>query len=136
MFYELCKNKKKNGVIKFLLGEAEKCELLDQIVVSNVVSKAPFPYLHRSVEEIAIPTKSDANKHIWRIQNLESKYVMVVASGDYLLEARRRMRRTLNNLSKYDRDLQYRTDYGFRRELLLMKERYDSLCSQEWKPKS
>ena len=133
MFYELCKNKKKNGVIKFLLGEAEKCELLDQIVVSNVVSQAPFPYLQAvGQDDITIPMKSEASKHIWQIRNDSAKYVLVVAQGEYLLEARRRLRRTLYNMTKYDRDLQYRTDYGLRREFVISPAKYKKLAEKEW----
>jgi len=132
MFYEVCKHKKKDGVLRFLLGESDECGLTEHIVISNVVSKAPYPYARRGAEDISIPTRSDASKHIWRVNNESAKYVLVLAQGDYLLEARRRIRRTLTNMTKYDRDLQYRTDYGLRREFVLGQERYKKLAERDW----
>ncbi len=128
MFYEICTNKSNDGVLKFLMGESGECKLLDRIVVANVVSKAPFPYMVKLDQpDISVPTMSDYGKHIWCVKNATSKYLLVVANGEFLEEARRRLRRILYGLVKYDRDLQYRTDFGLRRKFAINQEKYNVL---------
>lgn len=130
MFYEICENKRCDGVLGFLLGDTNECKLSDHIVVSNIISKAPFPYMQKKTSSYTLPNITEASKQTWNISNKLCTYALIVSKGEYLSEARRRLRRTLYNMAKYDTELQYRTDYGLRREFVLSRERYKELADR------
>lgn len=108
--YELC------------LGGAEKPELhTDRISVCTLLSYPPFPYNMTSPTSIRAPLGSE--RHLFRFLIGNSEVAYAAACGNYLAEAKRRCRRTTENCSKYNTDLQFRVDYGVNDKFVLMGDK-------------
>lgn len=127
LFCELCKNSV-DEIIESALRPAIKLRFLDTISVGCLVTQYPFPVPvnenHISLSSLAAP--KSAEKHLWRIYF--SRYcesVLITSHGDSLQEARRRIRRTIDNMLRYNRNIQYRFDYGNRLNFLFSQDKYE-----------
>lgn len=130
MFQELCQQSVDQDVDKtmeFIFGEELTCTLYDSICVSNIVSKHPFPLI-TNTHTGYLRTPKYSNNHVWRV-GLGStvEIVMLTSSGVSLKEARRRVHRSQNNMRKYDDFIQYRTDFGFSENFIIMRDKYEEM---------
>lgn len=124
-FCEVCKEPVHN-VLDFIFGELDTLDIHSYVSVSNVVSVQPFPLLiDNNAEKIRAP--NNAEKHLWRIQIPPIEFVLITCHGSNIFEARRRINRTLENMLKFSRDIQYRTDFGHNRKFLFCEEQYREL---------
>ncbi len=128
MYMELLKSGTVKNALEFILGSRNTCELYENLVLSNVISTQPYPLtLPNTSNRILAP--QSAEKHLWRIRNLTLEYVLVTIHGNSLQEAKRRMRRTLDNMSNYDSNLQYRIDYGRVPNFILVEDQFKKFAS-------
>jgi hypothetical protein len=121
MFSEICKSSVQD-MLGFMFEQVEVCELHESICVANLITSAPFP--SRSLTPKKIHAPKGAEKHLWRIPYGGSENVLAICHGSYLKEARKRIRRTIDNLLSFDNELQYRLDYGLRMEFVLNSDEY------------
>jgi hypothetical protein len=112
LYTELSQLGKADGILEFLVGNQLACELGSNIGVANLVTLPPFPLQLPGLKVRNILAPQSAEKHLWRVRAGLLQTVVVSVRGLYLLEARRRMRKTMDNMSKYSPDIQYRIDYG------------------------
>jgi len=124
--YSECAKSSVQGLLDFLFGTTKSCELYDSCCVANLVSQTPFPTLG-GISQGQINAPKGAEKHLWRILLGNSEIVLIVVHGNYLSEAKRRLRRTIENMKQYSDCLQYRIDYGNHCQFLLCQEKYLSL---------
>lgn len=127
MYGELCKSSSAE-MLGYLFGTSQKCELYESVCVANLVTLYPFPSLGLQVQGIHAP--KNAEKHLWRVPFGSSEKVLVTVHGDNVHEARRRVRRTIENILQSSPDIQYRIDYGFGLDFVLAKEQYKKLCER------
>jgi hypothetical protein len=124
MFAEVCKLGA-DEIMEFIFGNREACELYPSICVSNLVSQQPFPNII-STQTAHIGAPHNAEKHLWRVSiSGLIDVALVTVHGTYLGEARKRLRRTLENMRRFNDAIQYRTDYGYDGRFVLMREAYD-----------
>lgn len=128
IYSELCKNSNME-MLDFIFGKFQSCELYDSVCVANLVSLCPFPSLGLQNQSIHAP--KNAEKHLWRVPRGASETVLCAVHGDNVHEARRRLRRTIENMLQSSPELQYRTDYGFGLGFVLAKEQYTKLCERK-----
>lgn len=119
-------------ILEFMLGHRDVCELFDAGAVANIVSLPPFPFaVARDPRLLSAP--STAEKHIWRLKRVNMDYALITVYGSYMGEARKRLRRTLDNMVSYNEDLQYRTDYGFSLNFVIMQEHYNKFLDSPYR---
>ena len=131
MFAEICKNSVQD-MLEFMFGKIPTCELFDSICVGNLVSQSPFPNIGLVNHMIHAP--KGAEKHLWRVPRQGGEFAIITCHGGYLKEARKRIRRTLDNLVGFNDELQYRIDYGLRMSFVLEVKRYKELEEQTFVP--
>lgn len=119
-------------LLLFMFGKSIEIKLYDSIAISTLVSLPPFPTIGLSNKIIHAP--KGAEKHLWRFQTLGSEQLCIVCHGAYLREARKRIRRTLDNLVQFDSSLQYRIDYGLRMPFTFMADKYKEFEAGEFTP--
>jgi hypothetical protein len=135
LFSEICKNSVQD-MLDFIFGTFPKIELHDSLAIGNVVSQPPFPNVIDNVNG-SIHAPKDAEKHLWRVILGGSLEIALVAiHGTYLGEARKRIRRTLNNMLRYSDTLQYRTDYGYNATFVVCKGKYDHYSKSPFEKKA
>jgi hypothetical protein len=117
------------GLIDFIQGNRPSCELYDSISLGNIITHPPFPLNMGATPEILAP--GSAEKHLWRLRFVLMNYVLATVHGSSIPQARRRMRRTLENLQSYLPILQFRTDYGYNLTYLLCQEKYQRALSKQ-----
>lgn len=124
-------------LLTFMLGQnPASVEVHDSIVVSSLVSQFPFP-CPASGTILSLSAPKNAEKHLWRmpVLLLNQEVVLVTVHGLYLGEARKRLRRTIENMLAYNDFLQYRNDYGLHTKFLLEQGRYEGLCTSPFQQK-
>jgi hypothetical protein len=112
LYTELSRLGKVDGILEFLGGIQPELILGDALGIGNIVSLPPFPWKIPQVKSRVILAPQSAEKHLWRIRNEQLQFVYVTVRGLSLIEAKRRMRRTMDNMASYNPDIQYRIDYG------------------------
>lgn len=122
-------------MLDFSAGLLKKLEVYDTCCVSNLVSKAPFPWISDFTSTM-IQAPRGAEKHFWRFESKSGEYGLVVTHGKYIREARQRLLRTIQNMLHYDQDLQYRTDFGWNRKFVLEQVKYDLMCKEKFIPQT
>lgn len=129
MFMEVLKTGTCKNALEFILGTRNTCELYDNLVIGNVVSVQPYP-LTLPNSNIRIMAPQSAEKHLWRIKNLTLEFVLITIHGNSLQETKRRMRRTLENMTNYEPNLQYRIDYGRTPHFVLVEEQFQKFAER------
>lgn len=124
LFSELAKCST-NDLLEFIFGKVASCTLYDSIGVSNLVTLPPFP--SGGLQPQVIHAPKGAEKHLWRIPRFNSEAVLVTCHGLYLQEARKRVRRTIENIRMNAPDLQYRVDYGYNARFVLTGGEYEKM---------
>jgi len=126
--YAECAKCSVQTLLDFVFGKGVPCELYDSCCIANLVSQQPFPTrINTSTGPINAP--KGAEKHLWRIPIESGEIVLIVVHGNYLLEAKKRMRRTLENMRSYSDSIQYRIDYGNYCHFVLCQEKYEKLAA-------
>lgn len=129
MFTEMC-TAKTQGVLEFIFGKVPMLELYESCCVSNLVTLPPFPIPANESQRLNAP--KSAEKHLWRIQyGPASEIVLIAVHGSSVGEARRRCRRTLDNMRQYEDTIQYRIDYGLRRRFVLCQRDYEQFSQKQ-----
>lgn len=113
LFTEISRLGKVDGILEFLAGIQKELVLGDAIGIANVVSLQPFPLILPQAKVRTILAPQSAEKHLWRVRNESLNFVLVAVRGLSLLEAKKRMRRTMDNMASYNPNIQYRIDYGY-----------------------
>jgi hypothetical protein len=121
MFSEICKSTTQD-MLEFMFEKVDNCELYESICVSNLITNSPFP--NRGLANRIIHAPKGAEKHLWRVPRLGGESIFITCHGSYLKEARKRIRRTIENLLGFDQELQYRIDYGLRMSFNMCKQEY------------
>ena len=101
----------------------------NSIAVTTMLSTPPYPHNLDGISYINAP--SGAEKHLYRVQYGRAEIAYSAAWGLSIFEAKRRCRATIDNCSAYNKDLQYRIDYGYKSKFLLGQEKYISLGGSE-----
>jgi len=114
-----------NAVMNWLMGKAKLPELHQEIVLANLVSKAPFPAPVRA-NKGRIRCNMAAEKHVWRIPVGDTEVALVSAASNTITEGRQRIYRTINYMRKYDDNIQYRTDAAYNLTFALSNDKYKS----------
>lgn len=122
LFSELAKCST-SDLLDFIFGRLPTCSLYDSVGIANLVSLSPFPSGSLYPQQIHAP--KGAEKHLWRIQRGNSETVLITCHGLYLQEARKRVRRTIENICLNFPDLQYRVDYGYNARFVLAGTAYE-----------
>jgi hypothetical protein len=117
MYCEGNKNKPQE-VMEFCFQRVDKAPLYDAIVFANLVTKPT---------ETPIAAPRSAESHIWRFYQGHKELALITVYGKTLAECRKRIWITLENMAGYDRDIQFRTDFGHDREFVLMADKYKEL---------
>ena len=122
IYAEICKQNTQE-ILEFCLGRETEIELFPDLSISCLVTKPPFPAPAFKNGRIEIP--KSAEKHTWRVEMSNTDLIIVTAHGANIYQTRDRIRLTLDNMKKYDADLQHRTDFGFKGKFLLESETYE-----------
>lgn len=130
MFSEICKNTTQD-MLEFMFGKLKTCELYESICIGNLVSQVPYPMNGINCPVIHAP--KGAEKHLWRVPRQGGEYLIITCHGAYSREARKRIRRTLDNLVLFNDELQFRVDYGLRMSMTLEDKRLKELEEQNFK---
>ncbi len=113
-FYEWC------------LGEEEEPHLYEQSVsVCTLLSYPPFPY--NTEVGFSIKAPSGAERHLYRMSIDRCEVAYSATWGKDIFEAMRRCRKTIDNCRAYNKEIQYRIDFGRRQKFLLNQEKWLSL---------
>lgn len=124
LFSELAKCSVKD-IVEFIFGGVSSCALYDSIGVANLISLPPFP--SGSITPQMIHAPKGAEKHLWRFPKYNSEVILITCHGMFLQEARKRVRRTIENIQANAHDLQYRVDYGYNARFLFNDSTYERL---------
>ena len=132
VFSEISRNSVQE-ILDFVFGKFPECKLYNSCCVANLVSQPPFPLIiPNSASPLHAPRS--AEKHLWRIMiNNLVETVLITTRGMSLSEARRRLRRTVENMLHYNSTLQYRNDYGFNLNFVLSAKKYEDAKTSNWK---
>lgn len=124
-------------ILEFCLGISHKWKLLsDCVSLAVLISKSPFPVDTGVAGQYHLQAPRNAENHLWRNYLGSSEAVLHSSYGSSIKEARRRISRTLHNMVKLDRSIQYRTDYGRYCRFLLNDDLYRSLLDKSWESSS
>lgn len=132
LYAELCQNTVQD-CLEYLFGKVNKITLHESIAVANLVTLSPYP--SRSLNTQTIHAPKGAEKHLWRSQYGNGETVLVVCHGGYLNEARKRIRRTIENMLAFNPELQYRLDYGLRMGFVFNGDKYKAFEEATYTPK-
>ena len=94
----------------------------DGISLFTLLSVPPYP--HRLDIPSKVPAPAAAEKHLYRMSVGLAEVAYAAAWGLDIFEAKRRVYKTLRNCTLYDRDIQYRVDFGLREDFLISRDRY------------
>ena len=109
--------------LEFCFGKRNSCLLHpDRVAVCTMLSYPPYPYV--DTEPFSVLAPRIAERHLYRFNVGNSEIAYAAASGCAVFEARRRVRRTTENCSNYNPDLQYRIDYGTRENFVFSQDVY------------
>lgn len=92
------------------------------ISVVTLLSQPPFPY--DLTQRTAIRAPSGADKHMYKVLQGQAEIAYVAAWGIDIFEAKKRVRGTLEKCASYEKDVQYRIDYGYKQKFLLSQDRW------------
>jgi hypothetical protein len=111
------------STLEFAFGNRDSCSLhKDSIAICTLLSYPPYPY---SVDyNFSIMAPRQAEKHLYRFQSGACELAYASSAGEQLFEARRRLRRTLENCKGYNDNLQYRIDAGQRLSFVYSQDLY------------
>ena len=108
---------------EFAFGKHDRCELYDErISITTLMSYPNYPYDNSVPFQVMGPNQ--AERHMYRTTSGACELAYAAASGEQLFEARRRIRRTLQNCRSYNDDLQYRTDAGKFQKFVFNVDKY------------
>jgi hypothetical protein len=96
----------------------------EALAVATLVSAPPYPFIEMASNIKAPPP---AEKHLYREQRGLAEVGFVCCWGLDAHEAKRRVRRTLEKISSYEKEVQYRTDYGWKETFMLSSQRWREL---------
>lgn len=137
LYTELSRLGKVDGILEFLGQLQKELVLGDALGIGNIVTVPPFPLNLPQIKSRAILAPQSAEKHLWRIRSQSNQIVLATVRGLSLLEAKRRMRRTMENMSSYNPDIQYRIDYGQNRaSFVLCPEKFHQMSENRTYDKS
>jgi hypothetical protein len=97
---------------------------MNALAVATLVSSPPYPFIEMASNIKAPPP---AEKHLYREQRGLAEIGFVCCWGLDAHEAKRRVRRTLEKISSYEKEVQYRTDYGWKETFMLSSQRWHDL---------
>jgi hypothetical protein len=89
----------------------------DSVAVVTLLSYPPFPY--SSDVGFSIKAPSGAEKHLYRVSQGKAEIAYSAAWGVEAYEAKRRCRKTIDNCRNYNKDIQYRIDYGCKEQFVI-----------------
>jgi len=111
---------------EWCLGIGEKPRLFtDGVAVVTMLSYPPFPY-DTSVG-LSVKAPSGAEKHLYRVAYGKMEVAFAATWGKDIYEAKRRCKKTITNCTAYNKDIQYRIDYGWKEKFVLSQERFEEL---------
>lgn len=111
---------------EWCLGIGEKPRLFeDGVAVVTMLSYPPFPY-DTSVG-LSVKAPRGAEKHLYRVAYGKTEVAYASTWGKDIFEAKRRCRKTIDNCRAYNKDIQYRIDYGCGDFFVLSQERYEKM---------
>ena len=124
LFAELCASSV-DEVFEWCLRGGKQPVVHDNVSLVTLLSYPPFPYLGDASISVKAPT--GAEKHLYRVLqgNVETAYA--AAWGKDVYEGKRRVRKTIENCKAYNKDIQYRIDYGCKQRFLLNGDRWEEL---------
>jgi hypothetical protein len=105
------------------VGEAGR--LNDSISVATLLSYPDYPY--DTSTPLSIKAPASAEKHMYRFMVDATEVAYSAAWGEDIMEAKRRCRKTIDNCRNYNKDIQYRIDYGYKESFIISAERWLSL---------
>lgn len=97
--------------------------------IATLLSYPPFPYPVDKPMSVRAP--NIAEKHLYRIQEGMHEIAYAAAWGDDVHEAKRRVRKTIDNCRNYNKDIQHRIDYGHKQRFLITPEVWRELGGTE-----
>lgn len=106
------------NILDFVAGEKPMCKVFSSFVLFNRVSTSPFPF--GAGRTIKIP--DSAERHVWKVRYLQQESALVLAHADAVKVAQSRIRNSINNMLSYDKELQYRTDFGVSLDFILCSD--------------
>jgi hypothetical protein len=92
------------------------------ISVGTLLSYPPFPY--PSSQPISVKAPTMAEKHLYRVLYGLDEVAYTASWGEDIHEAKRRVRKTIDNCRNYNKDIQYRIDYGFKERFVLNNDQW------------
>lgn len=108
-------------MLEFASGSVAHCEYYESLIVSNLISRSPFPAL---IPQERIRAPASAERHLWRMRTGPVEPVLVTVHGDYYGTCHKRMTGTIINLLQFDSYLQYRSDPGKSRQMVLTADKW------------
>lgn len=122
LFTELSKQSPQSNY-EYSFGKTGACLLHeDRISLCTLLSYPPYP--HSKEMPFSIMAPNQAERHLFRHNLGKSELAYVAAFGSTVFEARRRVRKTIENCRKYYDSLQYRIDYGKYQKFVFNSEVY------------
>lgn len=103
---------------EWCLGVGDSCRLHQNgIAVATLLSYPPYPYDTNIGTSIKAPSK--AEKHLYRFMVGNTELALAATWGEDISEAKRRIRGTIENCKNYNKEIQYRIDYGHKERFVI-----------------
>lgn len=99
------------------------------ICVTTLLSYPPYP--HDLTQAFSIKAPVGAEKHLYRSNQGLAEVAYAAAWGKDIFEAKRRCRKTIENCRAYNKDIQYRIDYGYGETFVLSNDRWLAFGGKE-----
>lgn len=120
LFTELARTSPQNNY-EWCLDVGDTCRLhQDGIAVATLLSYPPYPYDTNIGTSIKAPPK--AEKHLYRFMVGSSELALAASWGCDISEAKRRVRGTIENCKNYNKEIQYRIDFGHKERFVINNE--------------
>lgn len=108
---------------EWCLGVGDAAQLhTNGLSVCTLISHGPYPHDLTAFSSVKAP--SGAEKHLYRVCHDKAEVAYAAAWGKDIFEAKRRCRKTLENCAQYDKEVQYRIDYGYKDLFVLNNDKY------------
>ena len=92
------------------------------VAVTTLLSYPPYP--HDLTVGFSIKAPVGAEKHLYRISHGAAEVAYISSWGKDIFEAKRRCRKTIDNCTAYNKDIQHRIDYGYGESFVLSNDRW------------
>ena len=92
------------------------------VAVTTLLSYPPYP--HDLSVGFSIKAPTGAEKHLYRVSQDAAEVAYIASWGKDIFEAKRRCRKTIDNCTAYNKDIQHRIDYGYGESFVLSNDRW------------